>query len=69
MYVHVCKMETFSMAYEMAKRNNRAPGIDGVRFAAIEARGVMDFLLQIQNELKQRTKVASSRCWKSSWAR
>ena len=32
LYVHVCKMETLSKAYEMAKRNSGAPGIDGDRF-------------------------------------
>jgi RNA-directed DNA polymerase len=40
LYVHVCKMETLSEAYALAKNNNGAPGIDGVTFAAIEAQGV-----------------------------
>ncbi len=31
LYVHVCKMETLRAAYEMAKENDGAPGIDGVR--------------------------------------
>ena len=39
LYVHVCKMETLWEAYRMAKRNNGAPGIDGVTFAAIEESG------------------------------
>ena len=30
LYVHVCKMETLQEAYRMAKRNDGAPGIDGV---------------------------------------
>src|ERR1700688_2530348 len=29
LYVHVCKMETLRAAYEMAKKNDGAPGIDG----------------------------------------
>ena len=37
LYVHVCKMETLRAAYDMAKSNNGAPGVDGVTFAAIEA--------------------------------
>ena len=37
LYVHVCKEETLREAYEMAKKNDGAPGIDGVTFAAIEA--------------------------------
>src|SRR5580693_7417862 len=40
LYVHVCKMETLRAAYEMAKKNDGAPGIDGVTFEAIEAQGV-----------------------------
>ena len=30
LFVHVCKLETLREAYKMAKRNNGAPGIDGV---------------------------------------
>jgi RNA-directed DNA polymerase len=51
LYVHVCKLETLHEAYLMAKRNDGAPGIDGVTFAAIEESGVGEFLLQIQDEL------------------
>ena len=57
LYVHVCKKETLSEAYALAKNNNGAPGIDGVTFAAIEAQGVATFLEQIQDELVQRTYV------------
>lgn len=51
LYVHVCKLETLQEAYSMAKKNNGAPGIDGVTFAAIEQSGVEGFLEQIRNEL------------------
>jgi len=51
LYVHVCKMETLHEAYLLAKKNNGAPGIDGVTFEAIEASGVAAFLKQIQDEL------------------
>ena len=57
LYVHVCKIETLRQAYALAKKNDGAPGIDGVSFAAIEAQGVEAFLEQIQNELTQRTYV------------
>src|SRR5881275_1163975 len=50
-YVHVCKMETLRAAYEMAKRNDGAPGIDGVTFEAIEESGAESFLRQIREEL------------------
>jgi RNA-directed DNA polymerase len=51
LYVHVCKMETLLTAYEMAKKNDGAPGIDGVTFEDIEAQSVAIFLGQIQGEL------------------
>src|SRR5262245_1512626 len=51
LYVHVCKMETLREAYWLAKKNNGAPGIDGVTFEAIEESGVEAFLRQIQDEL------------------
>ena len=55
LYVHVCKMETLQEAYQMAKSNDGAPGIDGVTFEAIEESGVGGFLKQIQDELVQNT--------------
>ncbi|KAI3603025.1 Retron-type RNA-directed DNA polymerase (plasmid) [Cupriavidus necator H850] len=57
LYVHVCKMETLREAYELARKNNGAPGIDGVTFEAIEAQGVEPFLEQIQGELIERSYV------------
>jgi RNA-directed DNA polymerase len=57
LYVHVCKEETLREAYRLAKKNNGAPGIDGVTFEAVEAQGVEEFLKQIQDELIQRTYI------------
>jgi RNA-directed DNA polymerase len=51
LYVHVCKMETLHEAYQTAKKNNGAPGSDGVTFKAIEEGGVEGFLNQIRDEL------------------
>ncbi len=51
LYVHVCKMETLREAYQMAKRNNGAPGVDGVTFEAIEESGLEAFLKRIRTEL------------------
>ena len=51
LYVHVCKMETLWAAYEMAKRNDGAPGIDGLTFEAIEESGAESFLRQIREEI------------------
>ena len=57
LYVHVCKMETLREAYAMAKKNDGAPGIDGVTFAAIEPQGVEALLEQIRDELVERSYV------------
>jgi RNA-directed DNA polymerase len=55
LYVHVCKIETLRAAYEMAKQNEGAPGVDGVTFEDIEARGVEALLEQLRDELTGRT--------------
>src|SRR3982074_3572447 len=55
LYAHVCKRETLDEAYWMAKKNNGAPGVDGVTFEAIEAGGVDIFLERIRDELVQGT--------------
>jgi len=48
-------METLREAYQMAKSNNGAPGINGVTFAAIEESGPETFLKQIRDELVANT--------------
>jgi RNA-directed DNA polymerase len=55
LYVHVCKMETLQEAYQMARSNDGAPGIDGVTFEVIEESGVESFLTQIRDELTTHT--------------
>jgi RNA-directed DNA polymerase len=55
LYTHVCKEETLQQAYKVAKKNNGAPGIDGVTFKAIEEAGVEPFLEGIREELVQGT--------------
>ena len=65
LYVHVCKMETLQEAYAMAKKNNGAPGIDGVTFEDIEAQGAESYIEQIRHELTERNYVplrARKRC-------
>ena len=56
-YVHVRKMETPQEAYAMAKKNNGAPGIDGVTFEDIEAQGANERIEQIRIELTERAYV------------
>ena len=49
------ELETLRAGYDLAKRNNGAPGIDGDTFEAIEAAGVDAFLGQLRDELVTRT--------------
>ena len=53
--VHVCKKETLREAYEMARRNGGAAGIDGETFEAIEDGGREAFLDGIRVDLVSRT--------------
>ena len=55
LYVHICKPEILHEAYQLAKANNGAPGVDGVTFEALEASGLDVFLEQIRHELVTRT--------------
>src|SRR5258708_13748981 len=48
-------MEGLRVGDGMAKRNDGAPGIDGVTFEAIEAQGVEALLEQLRDELIGRT--------------
>jgi RNA-directed DNA polymerase len=48
-------METLRGAYQMAKANHGAPGVDGVTFAPIEESGPELFLRQIRDELVTHT--------------
>ena len=51
LYTHVCKLETLGAAYKLAKRNNGAPGCDGVTFDSIKSEGVDQFLKQLREEM------------------
>jgi len=53
LFVHVTKLGTLREAYKLAKRNNGAPGIDGVTFEDIESQGVDLFLEELRDELLQ----------------
>lgn len=51
LYVHVTRAETLRMAYQEAKANDGAPGLDGMSFEDIEAQGVEKLLAAIRQEL------------------
>src|SRR4051794_4205296 len=51
LFVHVIKPETLTEAYQQAKRNGGAPGLDGQTFAEIETGGLPHFLAALRGEL------------------
>ena len=55
MYRHVYKEEVLYTAYRMVKKNNGAPGIDGITFKDIETAGLDQFIRQLQQELRDGT--------------
>jgi RNA-directed DNA polymerase len=55
LYTHVSKPEVLREAYRLARKNNGAPGIDGVTFREIEAGGLERWLDDIGRELRERT--------------
>ena len=55
LYVHVCKIESLRAAYQEAKANDGAPGLDGESFEFIETQGVEKFLTAIREELLSRS--------------
>ncbi|PDY74411.1 group II intron reverse transcriptase/maturase [Bacillus cereus] len=52
LFTHITKMTTLHEAYQQARKNNGAPGIDGKSFTDIELEGVIPFLTGIQEELQ-----------------
>lgn len=55
MFTHITRMTTLHEAYQHAKKNDGAPGIDGKSFADVEREGVIPFLESIQAELQTGT--------------
>ncbi len=51
LFVHITKMETLKEAYWRSRRNDGAPGIDGMSFTDVEALGLDRFLEQIRQDL------------------
>lgn len=55
LYTHVWKLDVLREAYQLARKNHGAPGVDGVTFMRIEAAGVETFLEQLSQELQDKT--------------
>ncbi len=55
LYTHVWKLDVLREAYRLAKKNNGAPGVDGVTFKQIGAKGLEPWLEELSDELKNKT--------------
>lgn len=55
LYDKIRRIDFLAEAYNRVKKSKGAPGIDGVTFKEIEERGLLEFLLQIQDELANKT--------------
>src|SRR6202042_1686193 len=55
LYDKVYRADILRHAYDLARANKGAPGVDGVDFAVIEAAGLENWLLGIETELRTKT--------------
>src|SRR5271155_330778 len=55
LYDKICREDILQHAYELARANAGAPGVDGVNFAAIAAAGVEEWLAGLRKELTEKT--------------
>jgi len=55
LYTHVWKLDVLREAYQLAKSNNGAPGVDGVSFEQVEREGIEPMLEALSQELRDKT--------------
>jgi RNA-directed DNA polymerase len=61
LYDKVYRADILRHAYDLARANRGAPGVDGVDFAAIEATGLENWLLGLEQNCARR-HTSPSRC-------
>jgi RNA-directed DNA polymerase len=54
-YTHVWKLDVLEEAYRLAKKNNGAPGVDGMTFQQIESKGLEEYLQALSQELRDKS--------------
>ena len=55
LYDKIYREDILLHAYNVARANDGAPGVDGIRFAEIESQGLEDWLSGIRNDLRAKT--------------
>lgn len=55
LYTHVWKLDVLREAYRLAKKNEGAPGVDGVTFAQVESEGLETLLETLSQELRDKS--------------
>ena len=55
LYDKICREDILHHAYDLARANRGAPGVDGVSFGAIEAAGVEDWLAGLRKDVVAKT--------------
>src|SRR6266568_5434958 len=55
LYDKICREDILAHAYELARHNGGAPGVDGQSFAQIEKAGREEWLSSLREELRTRT--------------
>ena len=55
LYDRIYRLDVLQAAWLLARKPKSAPGVDGVRFQDIEDTGVLEFLRQLQDELRSKS--------------